>query len=298
MNNLKEELVLEIIKQHFDEIPQITKYHSESSYVVELKFKEFKKILKINTSQYDWKLSKEIYIFEILKNHNIPTPEIYFINLSKSKFPQYYIMEHLGTHNLMELCNSKLPISTKMFKQMGEYFAKTHSIKFEYQGKISDKGVIKKSFYEIFKEEFEINLNNLVKLKVLSITEVKKCQELFSKFQNSNEAVLCHMDFGPWQIIINDKQNKITGLIDWEWSISSYSVADFARAETLMSIFGCRFNQFREGYEKHKKLPENFDEIKIPYKLPQLLGILYHFKISNNENNFKKCKEYFNQLIF
>jgi len=296
-NEVNEKLVLDIVKLHFDEIPKIKKFHSESSYVAELDFKDFKKVIKINTSNYDWKIAKEIQIFEILKNNGIPRPKIYFTNLIETEYPQYYIMEYLGTRNLMELGNFDSKNSKDLFKQIGVYFAKTHLIKFEAQGKISTEGILKQSFSENYKKEFDLFLINLIKLNLLSVLEISNCKKLFSTFQDSNEAVLCHRDFGPWQVIIDDKTNKINGLIDWEWGVSSCSVADFARAESLMTIFGCELKFFKQGYEEIKKLPKNYEEIKIAYKLPQLLSLLYHYTKSKDETNYNKCRKYFDELI-
>jgi fructosamine-3-kinase len=291
-NIIKEEIVLNIIRKYFREKPIIKQFYSEGSYVAKLEFKRYNRVIKINTSKHEWKISKEIYIYELLKKNKLFAPKIYYTNLEDN--PKYYIMEYLGD-NLIDLYNIKTTTINKLYKEMGKYFAKIHSIRFEKQGRLYLDKIYEESLDKSYKIEFNLFLNKLEKLKIFNKKEIEKCKSLFYNFHNSNESVLCHTDFGPWQVIINNK--KISGIIDWEWSISSYSVADFARTQNLISIFGGRYDLFKEGYEKIKKLPKNYDTIKIPYQISHLLNILYHYKKSNNENNFNKCKEYFNKLI-
>jgi fructosamine-3-kinase len=293
MKIVNKKMVLKIIKKHFNEIPEIIKYHSESNYVARLKFKKFSKIIKINPSCDNDKLEKEVYIFELIKKHGIPAPKIEFKNLKGGNLPQYLIMEYLGEGNLYEISNAHE--SKKLSMMMGQYLAKIHSITFKEQGLISGNSIVPRSFCNQSKEQFDVRLRNLSESGELSTSKISKCNDVYSDFVDSKEAVLCHMDYGPVQIIVNDK--KITGIIDWEWAISSYSVNDFAKAEMILKLFGGDFDSFRDGYEKIKILPENYNEIKKPYLLVHILGMICFFKASNNEAVLKMCKDYLNELI-
>lgn len=298
--NIKEIIASRIVASHFAEKPVMKKYKSSSCYVAELKFTDYSRLLKIDFSFRRQKICKEVQVLNLLQKNNISAPRIYFTGISSLHYPQYVIMEHLGQQSLMTMWKQKHVCSNEFFEEMGRVFARVHAIAFESQGFFSKNGTVKPaSFASVEASHFHTFLRNLELAGGLTQKEKTRCRELFSKFRDSDEAVLCHMDFAPCHVMVNDGYTQITGLIDWEWARSSCSVADFAYTEALMFIYGYEgcFQVFKNGYQQEKKLPEDYDQIKSAYQLPRLLSILYFFLVSKKKIEFSRCKKYFDQVI-
>ena len=295
MDKIDNDLIITIAKIHYDEMPEITIFES-SIYrtVAKLEFEDFTKVIKLNLPNFDSKLKKEIYVYEILKNTEIPIPEIEFFNLSKNKFPDYMIMNFVGDNNLghIKLSNKKL---RNLYEVFGISIGKVHLIKFKEQGRIIDNKIVPENFFESANKSFENSLNNLIKFKALTNLEVQRAKEIHSSFRSSNNAVLCHMDLNPNQVII-DETEKIKGIIDWEWANISEPFYDVSKTELLMTIWEGDFKSFKKGYLKSNSLG-NYEDIKTPYLLVHLFHLMSLFKNINDKQNYNFCKKYFDKLI-
>ena len=76
---------------------------------------------------------------------------------------------------------------------------------------------------------------------------------------------------------------------------SSDPIYDYAKAELMLSIWSGNLKEFKKGYEEVTKLPVNYNEINIPYKILESLKIMAFF--IENKNNFNKTKKILIDLL-
>lgn len=259
----------------------IKRFHSENNFIFLLKFKDTKKVIKIDKGQEGWKVDKELYLFKILKKHEIPVPKIEHFDISKKLIPyDWYIMENLGDHNLNELFLKKERDVKDLFFELGEILAKIHNIKFKEQGLIFAGDIEKKSFYASHKQSFDSGIKNLLDHKKITKREEILLKDAFKDFKDSNEKRLCPDDFAPWQAIVN--KNKIQGIIDLEWARSSDPIYDLSKTELLMSIWSGNIDIFEKGYRSINSLPKNYESLKKTYQIVEVINLMNYF-ISNDQ---------------
>jgi hypothetical protein len=64
-----------------------------------------KSILKIYTDAYEWKLEKELYLYDFLKQSPLPVAKVLHSDLTKAIFPNnYLIMSLLPGATLKSIC--------------------------------------------------------------------------------------------------------------------------------------------------------------------------------------------------
>ncbi len=291
---MNEEKIKEIAKYYYGEFPIIQQLKSENNAVFNLKFRDFEKIIKIDIKgeEEPWLIEKEMYLFDLLKKNNIPVPKVEHFDITGKFIPEHwFILEKLGDKDLNKLFLESKNVK-KQFIELGKYLAKSHSIKFEEQGIIFHDGIEKITLKNKILKKKEM-LSKLVSMKKITPNQEIKILNAIKNFQDSNEAVLCHNDFGPWQAIVNE--GHINGIIDWEWAESSDSVYDFSKTELLIETFSGNLKEFKEGYESIKKLPKNYENIKINYQIIEIINYLNFFV--DNEINFKKGINKLNKLL-
>jgi Ser/Thr protein kinase RdoA (MazF antagonist) len=298
MINFKKQRIIEIAEKCYGEKPRIKKqYPSENNSVYLLQFKESEKVIKIAGRKYDWVIDKEIYLFNLLKQKHIPVPKVEFFDTVGKFIPHHWlIMNKAGDKELNQFFWSKAGNFDELCLESGRIFARIHSITFKKQGFILVNKVQEESFYDYSKKLFEERTHSLVRSKKLTKQEVSKARKVFDDFSDSPEKCLCHNDFGPWQVLVRD--NKISGVIDWEFARSSSSVYDFAKSELMTNTWSGKFNLFRtvrKGYESIRKLPKDYDNIRRPYQIVEALNMMNFFK--DRKRKFAKIKGEFLILI-
>ncbi len=282
--------------KYYQEIPVITRIKSENNFVFLLKFKKFERVIKIdrNNEEMPWRILKEIYLTNLLKKETtIPVPEIEFYETNRETISNHWmIMKKMGESDLNKDFLNKLGVE-KRFIELGKILASCHKVSLTEQGFIFHDNLEQNPFIETIRKEFKECTEKLLLRDKITPKELEIAESLISKAKTSEEAVLCHNDFGPWQAVT--KRGKITCIIDWELAISGYSVYDFAKAELMMKIWSGNTRYFRQGYEQIKKLPSDYELIKVPYQILETIKIMAFF--IENENNFKLAREIFLKLL-
>jgi len=278
---------------YYKEVPVIKSFKSENNYVFLLKFKNFEKVIKLCSPNDSWKVEKEIYLFELLSDNHVPVPKVDYSETEGLIGESWYIMDNLGDENLNDLFKRSEEKSKYLFFELGQLFARIHKIKFDFQGQIYGRDIEKQSFSDSYRNSFEKSSKLLFSKGKISEKELINAKNIFSNFVDSNQRSLCHDDFGPWQAIIKD--GKISGIIDWEWARVSNPVYDFSKSELLIDLWSGNFDEFQRGYESVTNLPKDYNKIKLPYQIVELMNMMVYFL--DNSKNFNLAKNKFLKLI-
>lgn len=248
-----------------------------SNYIIDTS-NDKKYILKIFFSQeQDYK--KEHEILKIIRN-KVPVQEICKFDKDDIIENKYYaIYKYVeGTTLSRSLQNTDI-VGKSIIKDAASALAEIHRIKFKSIG------------------FFDENLNITVKLKPLDqwygdfINEkagerlgrelIEKIRILVDKSREElvnldNDPRLVHGDFQGTNILI--KENRISGIIDWEFSMAGHPLADIGQFFRYDEYFNEEsISIFEEEYRKKSDyiLPENWYElskVRDMVNLIQLLG--------------------------
>lgn len=292
--------VAAIAQQYYGESPVATKKLSSSTnYVYLLKFRrQPKKIIKVFKQDND-KIQRELCLYNLLAKKHIPAPKVEFFDTSKSTIPHSWLSMDVLGQSLHRLYLHPLyhrlgkAFLRQLFRKAGVAFAHVHNIQLEQQGTLTDTGIVVKSFRNQLEDQFSSCVNQLIAQGRLERTDVIKAEQLFSKFQDSDETSLCHFDFTPKQLLVDGF--NISGIIDWEASRSSSSVYDFAKCELKLKMHYSMFDAFQRGYYQVRSMPENYDEIKKPYQLVTVLAMLK--SLSETSTQYGKYRRILDRLL-
>ncbi len=206
-------------------------------------------ILKINNPHWPTKQRRELFAMELArKKTTIPIPKIYLSSFDKLLIPfNYMIQEKLPGNELRANISSHLHSEKELLtiiEKLGAYLGELHSIKFDLFGDfthfdseiISQEGSRRDLFWNnqfsdwrsCFKAFCYDNLNWVdtssfpqYRRKIIS-----KIDYYSKKVHNAESACFIHSDIQPSNILID--VNKITGIIDFEWSFAGSASFEFA----------------------------------------------------------------------
>lgn len=217
-------------------------------------------ILKISNPHWPNKQKRELFAMELAKKKtSIPIPKIYASSFDKLLIPyNYIIQEKLQGVELRASINSSA-ISEKelltIIEKLGAYLGELHSIKFEFFGDfthcdteiISKEGLKRDKFWtnqfldwrSCFKAFCNDNLNWVdtssfpqYRKKIIS-----KIEHYSEKVYDVESACFVHSDIQPSNILI--AENKITGIIDFEWAFAGSASFEYA-----LVLAGLHFSSF------------------------------------------------------
>jgi len=218
------EKILRSINFKFNKINSIGISYTNDVFLVEDKEKKF--VLKFFTDQWvDNNFGKREYnTLLLLKKMGLPVPNVLLFKESDDVSPRnYMIMEKLdGTQMCTEMDN----VSSKTIDECISFLKRFQEISGQFGFFDHDENVhktydnhfnfINDSVYYAIKKVKDLGYNN------------HNLQELFSKqrYYDTDKKVLTftHGDFSPKHIFI--KGERVTGLIDFEWSIFSEPIND------------------------------------------------------------------------
>jgi thiamine kinase-like enzyme len=220
------------------------------------------------------------------KNTNIPVPKVYDFGENDNGY--YILMEKIDGEPLENTWN-KLNSNDKekIKKQLKEYINEMRDHYFLYIGSINNN-----PFYELFIHDdlvgpFENNSElNIFRINNLSID--KKEEEDFKKYLNNNKDfktkyILSHNDLGPYNIMV--KNNKITGILDWELAGSYPEYWEYNR--TI----------YHNGYDQEWKniMKDILKKSKPDIKIDNYETVIYYLNIYSNPycdiDMKNQCKE-------
>lgn len=257
-------------KNQIKEISIIDEGCRTTNYIVESIFNK-KYILKIFYEKSD-SYKKEIKLFKELSG-KIPVSYIY--KFSRAEFlekREYIIYNYLEGQSLSSYIQRGNKIDSELAKQAACILSSIHKNRYNKIGFLNENLIIKQElppiteWYKMFMGKNAVRkLGENLKEKILHIVNQKKGRLIELK----NSASLIHGDFQGTNILVKD--NNISGILDWEFSMAGYPIADigqFFRYDNcfdndLLQIFKCEYNK-----HSHYKLEEDW------YKLAKLIDLV------------------------
>ncbi|MDP7180697.1 MAG: phosphotransferase, partial [Candidatus Woesearchaeota archaeon] len=219
-------------------------------------------------------------------------------------FPKNYLLlsklvgEEMTPPNSAVVC--KIPTSDELIRESGSLLAKIHSIKFSSYGWIIRSKISPKfstwSDFVFFDLGEKINkLSKTPKIKESFIEKSLNYIEERKHLLNINsEPCLLHKDYHCSHIFANSK--KITGIIDFEWSIAGHNELDLVKSLWWMFEDSKEHEKtFLKGYHKFGSISKKFEKRKKLYRLYLLIGLIGLSIEKKNKKwfdyNLKEAKE-------
>lgn len=256
---------------------QLKRFSSASNIVFGMKFGSQTKIVKFIQSQNMQSIDKEICIHKLLKQYDIPCVEIEKYDDSRSLVPYpWYTMSESGKslHQIYWARSYRLLRKRQLrqlFVQAGRTFAKIHAIQ------VSPSAIGEKANTADLQGALEVNFNKCMAIlsqqNRLEGIDIHKLEQIIADLRNSDLLSLCHLDYGPHQLLIKNK--KISSVIDWEGAHIFSSWYDLAKCELKFKLrYKKLFDDFCLGYQQICPIPDDYEHFKKPYQVIEVLVML------------------------
>ena len=167
-------IIQQIVKAHYlNKVKLIN--HLEGGYsspVVNVNNEYVIKLNKGNKPLHLEKLTREAYLYNLLKDNKIPTPKVIALDTTKQIVPYYYLIIEYLKGNTLQNQYPLLSNKNNLTEQLGQIVKKIHSIKFDHSDSIiNNKTNWKACILESFNSHYEnFNHNNA------SLSDVQKEQ--------------------------------------------------------------------------------------------------------------------------
>ncbi|NFG42720.1 aminoglycoside phosphotransferase family protein [Clostridium botulinum] len=282
-----------LLNEEIDSIETINEGCRSSNYVLETN-KRNKYILKI-FPECDCYYERESKLLNLLKNE-ILVQKVYLIsssNIIKNKM--FGIYQYVEGVNLGKAIREGFKFDKSLINELAITLAKIHKFKYKECGKL-DKNlkVIHKlsPLYRLYEENMGINFRNRLGNDV-----VKKINHIV----NANKEILLeldkkisliHGDFQGTNILVKD--NKISAIIDWEFSMAGNSLIDIGQlfryencfSHDLIKIFEKQYNKYSDD-----KLIDEW------YKISKLIDLISLIKLINTKDDMPNKHKEIKKLI-
>ncbi|NFR87683.1 aminoglycoside phosphotransferase family protein [Clostridium sp. ZS2] len=282
-----------LLNEEIDSIETINEGCRSSNYVLETNNRN-KYILKI-FPECDCYYERESKLLNLLKNE-ILVQKVYLIsssNIIKNKM--FGIYQYVEGVNLGKAIRNGSKFDKSLINELAITLAKIHKFKYKECGKL-DKNlkVIHKlsPLYRLYEENMGINFRNRLGNDV-----VKKINHIV----NANKEILLeldkkisliHGDFQGTNILIKD--NKISAIIDWEFSMAGNSLIDIGQlfryedcfSHDLIKIFEKQYNKYSDD-----KLIDEW------YKISKLIDLISLIKLINTKEDMPNKHKEIKKLI-
>lgn len=255
-----------------------------TNYIIKTNESEQKFILKIFfPSEQNYK--KEIKLLSKLKEDNMEhIPKIYKVGRDEIiQNREYAIYEYVEGISIGEAISKGYSLEKSLVKDVARFLAQLHSYRFEKAGFLDEDLKVKKelplliSWYEKFMgnrakerlgKEIEDKINDIVNKNTKILTEL------------DNDIRLVHGDFQGTNILM--KNNKLCGVIDWEFVMAGHPLADIGQFFRYEEYFDASLIQvFEEEYNKNS----NYKLIKNWYKVSKLRDLANLIQLINGEED-------------
>ncbi len=206
-------------------------------------------ILKINNPRWSNKQKRELFAMELArKKTSIPIPEVFISSFDKLLIPYDYMIQEkiLGVELRANINSSTISENEllSIIEKLGEYLGELHSIKFDFFGDfthldaeiISQERSKRDKFWNTqfldWRSCFKaFCYDNLHWVDTSSFPQyrkkiISKIEDYSQKVYNTESACFVHSDIQPSNILIDE--NKITGIIDFEWSFAGSASFEYA----------------------------------------------------------------------
>jgi len=270
----------------------ITKGIMNTNYL--LKTTNGKYILRILEGKRDLKFEKEeLKFLSFLNDNDIPCPNV----LRNKKGEDYFFVENKMSAIFSFLEGKEVEtITEKILYEFGEMLAKMHNLsknkilirneKIELNYLLNELLVDEKKLKGILKENYEIIMNKINKVKTMDMEKLPKG--------------IIHNDIFPDNVF--SKNGEISGIIDFNDAMTDVFIHDIAIVLNfwIYNNFGeykkIYVNAFLEGYQSVRKL-EKIEKENLNLSLDRagltfLFLRIFKFNFSKIENEEREFKDY------
>jgi len=246
------------------------------------------------------KYQREFFVYQLLKEHHLPVPQMVLLDDSKtiSSF-DVLITEMLDGKNLEKTWSQleKKEAEALAF-QAGALLRKINDISFDYFGEISGKKPFSRhqSWYNYLKEKLSYHLDEACSFQFFNKQETEDIWNIFQlakpALDQVKKAQLVHVDYHLGNLLHNE--GKISGVLDFEWTLAGDPLYDFNRWKTLQDeiLIGSR-QAFLNGYSLNSFNESEFLRMKI-YQMIFNIEITVvahrHFPMDEAVTYFKETK--------
>jgi fructosamine-3-kinase len=270
------------------------------TYDVETKQDSY--ILQLAEPKKEKALRRKVISFSKLEKSQVPVPEVITpikTGEVKGEEKKFYIAEKISGSN------PEKGLESDLAKKIGGLLAKVHETqKFEKPCWLDPEGnMFQHSDFE------EGSRNNWILKKVREDAEVlrnngfgEKADEIENFFQEHGEklpkdfqAVMCHGDYSPDNILIQGKE--ITGILDFDYTYSGHRQRDLVKSANAFWLENIEIRKkLYEGYKKETEIGENFGQNEAIYRLETLQRIIASLFELEEDLTEEKLEEFHKKL--
>ncbi|WP_160687458.1 aminoglycoside phosphotransferase family protein [Clostridium sp. C2-6-12] len=278
--NVVEDLFEGILdKQGVTDVIPIDEGCRTTNYIIETNGIPQRYILKIFMSK-EQNYKKEIRLLTRLKEDGIlPVPKIYRVSEHESiQGREYGIYEYKEGKTIGQAISEGYKVSEEFVRDVAKYLAMIHNYKFIKAGfldedlnlEIEVPGLV--SWYEMF---MGTNAKNRLGKDV--VNKINKIVQENEKIllELDKDIRLVHGDFQGTNILVKD--NKLSGILDWEFSMAGHPIADIGQFFRYEEYFDNNLiKAFEEEYNKNSdyKLIEDWYKISKLRDLTNLIQLI------------------------
>ena len=225
---------------------------------------------------------REVGVLQFLANHDVRTPKV--IDYFEIENKAVISLEFLQGQLLQERLNQTPDIDLNILFQLGQELAKIHLIELPRTGFIGPKMKIGSEYenFSLFLRDYIVAVFGSVQKERL---EPSVRDRLLKLIEDKWEIVLTtepashlvHCDFNPKNILISQNKNSIvSGILDWEFSISGNGYIDIGNFFRFPSDYPeLAQERFIEGYKTIKSnLHENWRDVSLLMDLGNMASFM------------------------
>ncbi|EKQ57794.1 MULTISPECIES: aminoglycoside phosphotransferase family protein [unclassified Clostridium] len=294
-NIIVNELFGEILEdKYITNISRINEGCRTTNYLIETNETDKKYILKIFFSS-EQNYIREIKLLNQLKENHIKNiPTVCKVSTHGSiENKEYAIYEYVEGKSIGKAISDGYVFDESLIIDVAKFLAQLHSYKFKKAGFLNENLEIKEelppliSWYEMFMGDKA--KQRLGKKIVNQINEiVNQNQKILAELDN--DIRLVHGDFQGTNILIRD--NKLCGVIDWEFVMAGHPLADIGQFFRYEEYFNKDLIQvFKEEYNENSsyKLEDNWYKISKLRDSANLIQLINGYEdMPNKYSNIKK----------
>ena len=255
-----------------------------TNYIVETNESQSKYILKVFFST-EQNYKKEIKLLTKLKeNEMIPVPKIYKISRHEIiQNREYAIYEYIEGKTIGQAISEGYVLEENFIREVARSLAKIHSYKFDKVGFLDENLNIREglppliTWYENFMgERAKKRLGNIIIDKINYIVNDNKKILI----ELDKDVRLVHGDFQGTNILIKD--NKLCGILDWEFVMAGHPLADIGQFFRYEEYFN---DNLLQEFEKEYIKCSGYKLSKDWYKISKLRDLINLIQLMNGEEN-------------
>lgn len=179
-------------------------------------------------------MEAEKHVYALLKDANIPCPEIIAYNTTHSLIDRDYLLEKYISAYPMSEINCSPEEKAVLYDQLGKCTRQMHNIKSSIFGRVSNilAGTAFDSWGEYVLDEITYVLNLLTRNNLLTLEKKEAIKDLFLRsmplFAEVKVGSLVHADLWEGNVLISQNKNQIAAIIDADRAVFGDPEFEFA----------------------------------------------------------------------